>query len=113
MPIMDGGTSATQIRGFESKLKQPIPTRHTTHGRIPIFAVSATLYESRVNEYVDMGFDGWILKPIDFQRLDLMLKATRDPEVRQTLEYMPGRWELGGWFFGAPEELTEPQDIEE
>lgn len=105
MPIMDGGTSASQIRNFESELKQPIPARHATHGRIPIFAVSASLYEARIVEYMDMGFDGWILKPIDFQRLNKLLVATKNPSVRSELEYVPGKWEQGGWFLGSVDQL--------
>ncbi|KAI5849798.1 hypothetical protein BZA05DRAFT_77452 [Tricharina praecox] len=101
MPIMNGSESTTRIRGLESNSKHPVPRRHATHGRIPIFAVSASLFEERWIEYADIGFDGWILKPIDFGRLGKLLEGTRDTALRREAEYVPGQWERGGWFLGA------------
>lgn len=61
---MDGRTAAREIRKLESKLearRDINPLR--IDGRIPIFAVSASLYESdRSNLAQD--FDGWLLKPL-------------------------------------------------
>jgi CheY-like chemotaxis protein len=102
MPIMNGSEATTRIRNFESKLKQPMPARHSTYGRIPIFAVSASLFEGRWIEYLENGFDGWILKPIDFGRLGKLLEGIRYPDARKSAEYMPGQWERGGWFLGSP-----------
>ncbi len=61
---MDGRTAAKEIRRLESK---PDPFRDINplriDGRIPIFAVSASLYENdRTNLAQD--FDGWLLKPL-------------------------------------------------
>jgi CheY-like chemotaxis protein len=66
--------------------------------RIPIFAVSASLVEREKQTYVDAGFDGWILKPIDFKRLNTLLAGISDEEVRKSCLYEPGQWERGGWF---------------
>jgi DNA-binding response OmpR family regulator len=100
MPIVDGLTSAQMIRSFEltpahsghSKLAQ-------NNGRIPIIAVSASLVEEDRKKYIDAGFDGWILKPIDFKRLNHLLHGIHDNESRQSSLYVPGEWERGGWFF--------------
>lgn len=90
MPIMNGGTSAARIRNFESTLKGG--------RRVPIFAVSASLIEERWMEYLELGFDGWILKPIDFRRLQTLLEGAKAPAVRRETKYIPGQWEQGGWF---------------
>ncbi|RPB00553.1 hypothetical protein L873DRAFT_1679861 [Choiromyces venosus 120613-1] len=103
MPIMDGGTSTTRIRQFEgADSDRRIPKRHRINGRVPIFAVSATLVEERRTEYIDFGFDGWILKPVDFKRLKLLLDGIRDPAIRAKNAYEPGHWEQGGWFSQTP-----------
>ncbi|KAG0640812.1 hypothetical protein HOY80DRAFT_1008851 [Tuber brumale] len=108
MPIMDGGTSATRIRQLEgADSDQRIPGRHRINRRVPIFAVSASLDEERRVEYIDLGFDGWILKPINFGRLKLLLDGIRDPAVRARNAYEPGHWEQGGWFFETPRD-TKP-----
>jgi hypothetical protein len=43
-------------------------------------------------------FDGWILKPIDFSRLDFMLRGINTPDLKRQALYLPGHWERGGWF---------------
>ena len=61
---MDGRTAAKEIRKLESTLK---PQRDVDplriDGRIPIFAVSASLYESDRSDLAQ-DFDGWLLKPL-------------------------------------------------
>jgi len=43
--------------------------------------------------------DGWILKPIDFKRLDIILKGVTDSSQREQDTYRPGcSWEIGGWL---------------
>lgn len=99
MPIMDGGTSTTRIRSFENSRQYiRIPPKHNPNGRIAVFAVSATLIEAKRVEYMETGFDGWILKPVDFKRLDTMMRGIGDFEVRRQVAYAPGSWEKGGWF---------------
>jgi len=98
---MNGSESTVRIRGFESNSKLSAPRRHATHRRIPIFAVSASLFEERWMEYMEIGFDGWILKPVDFRRLGKLLDGTRNTTVRKEAEYVPGQWERGGWFLAA------------
>lgn len=70
----------------------------SNHGRIPIFAVSASLLEREKDTYMTAGFDGWILKPIDFKRLEHLLLGIIDDKTRDDSVYVAGEWERGGWF---------------
>lgn len=77
---------------------QSLSSLATNHGRIPIFAVSASLLEREKETYTNAGFDGWILKPVDFKRLEHLLFGIIDDEARDDAVYLPGQWEKGGWF---------------
>ncbi|OBS23727.1 hypothetical protein FPOA_04275 [Fusarium poae] len=99
MPIVDGLTSTKMIRSMEASADhQGHSTLADTNHRIPVFAVSASLVEREKQKYIDAGFDGWILKPIDFKRLNTLLSGISDEEVRNSCLYEPGQWERGGWF---------------
>jgi DNA-binding response OmpR family regulator len=99
MPIVDGLTSTKMIRAHE---RSPEHGGHSAlaaaNGRIPIFAVSASLVEKERDTYIDAGFDGWILKPVDFKRLHTLLTGIHDNDTRESALYVPGQWERGGWF---------------
>ena len=99
MPIVDGLTSTKMIRSFEkSHPTRVLSERASLNGRIPVIAVSATLAEQDRHQYVDAGFDAWILKPINFNRLQELLKCIVDVDARQSCLYEAGQWEQGGWF---------------
>ncbi|KAH7185628.1 uncharacterized protein B0J16DRAFT_267640 [Fusarium flagelliforme] len=99
MPIVDGLTSTKMIRSMEASADHHGHSSLAgTNHRIPIFAVSASLVEREKQTYIDAGFDGWILKPIDFKRLNTLLAGISDEEVRNSCLYEPGQWERGGWF---------------
>lgn len=99
MPIVDGLTSTKMIRSFEkSHPAEMLSARAAINGRVPIFAVSASLIERERQKYIDAGFDGWILKPVDFKRLTILLSGIVKTDVRETCIYKPGEWEHGGWF---------------
>ena len=106
MPIVDGLTSTKMIRSHEKAADgdplAPTPQSSSAaparHGRIPIFAVSASLVESKRSKYIDAGFDGWVLKPVDFKRLSTLLEGILDQTKRDACCYKPGKWEQGGWF---------------
>lgn len=49
-------------------------------------------------ELMIQSFDGWILKPVNFARLDFLLQGLGNPMLRQQAIYCPGMWEHGGWF---------------
>ena len=99
MPIVDGLTSTKMIRAFEHSDTHPrLSVLAKNQGRIPIIAVSASLLEREKSTYVDAGFDGWILKPIDFKRLETLLLGIVNDDVREESAYVPGQWERGGWF---------------
>lgn len=106
MPIVDGLTSTKMIRSFEKSHPQgPISPRAALNGRIPIFAVSASLLEREREKYINAGFDGWILKPIDFQRLGVLLSGIVEEKTRESCLYRPGQWEHGGWFVNKTKDV--------
>ncbi|KAK7967076.1 Cyanobacterial phytochrome B [Apiospora aurea] len=99
MPIVDGLTSTKMIRAFEKSEKcHTLSALASYQGRVPIFAVSASLVEKEGPTYINAGFDGWILKPIDIKRLHTLLYGITDDETRNSCLYVPGEWERGGWF---------------
>jgi len=92
------------IRSFEKT--QPgykMASRSALNGRVPIIAVSASLLEKERETYINAGFDGWILKPIDFKRLNVLLQGIVDDGTRDSCLYRPGGWEKGGWFSRRPQ----------
>jgi len=112
MPIMDGYDSSKSIRAFEesssadgTSQSDPPPSR----SRVPIIAVSASLVERERDFYIDVGFDGWILKPIPFDRLRHIMSGVSDPVARKEDLHKPGCWERGGWFKEMPEDISSEQ----
>ncbi|KAJ5151599.1 hypothetical protein N7492_009894 [Penicillium capsulatum] len=99
MPIADGTVSTKMIREYEAQAGlASLSPKAAQISRVPIFAVSASLQESEKDKYMSSGFDGWVMKPIDFARLNLLLKGITDAEARKDAVYRPGEWENGGWF---------------
>ena len=99
MPIVDGLTSTKMIRSFEkSHFGNILSARGSLNGRTPIIAVSASLVERERQIYIDAGFDAWILKPVDFKRLTVLLNGIVEEQTRQACLYKTGEWERGGWF---------------
>ncbi|KAI9803598.1 MAG: hypothetical protein M1825_001941 [Sarcosagium campestre] len=100
MPIVDGMAATKIIRSKEkSDSNADLSRRAATNGRIPIFAVSASLEERHRQLYIDAGFDGWILKPIDFARVSVLFSGIFDQSARSDCTYRAGHdWERGGWF---------------
>ncbi|KAG6865509.1 hypothetical protein C0991_001939 [Blastosporella zonata] len=100
MPILNGFEATQKIRELERTSPAPL-TRlsHRLNGRIPIFAVSASLAEKQHDELLRVGMDGWILKPIDFQRLGVIMKGVTDANQKALDVYRVGcSWEKGGWL---------------
>ena len=98
MPLVDGASSTRLIRKFERETSPIVSLSAFSNGRIPIIAVSASLIENALEQYKSTGFDGWILKPIDFQRLEAILAAIEDKQVRELLLHGQNTWDRGGWF---------------
>ncbi|KAF7346045.1 ATP-binding cassette transporter [Mycena sanguinolenta] len=102
MPILDGYQATQRIRALEKSSPPPDKSRLSNTlngGHIPIFAVSASLQEHRRQEMANYGIDGWILKPIDFQRLKIILTGVTDATQRELDLYRQGcSWEAGGWL---------------
>jgi CheY-like chemotaxis protein len=98
MPLVDGPASTKLIRQFESTASPPLSSQAQSRGRIPIIALSASLEEKNRNEYLQVGFDGWILKPMEIRRLNAFMGGIWDATVRKAYTYEDGMWESGGWF---------------
>ena len=96
---MDGLTSTRKIREIEtSNAPSALSRRASPNGRVPIFAVSASLAERERDKCINAGFDAWVLKPISFARLNELLGGIVDEDMRKNALYVPGKWDLGGWF---------------
>jgi hypothetical protein len=102
MPILDGFGATKGIRTIERATPKP---KHLLRrsialvGRIPIFAVSASLTEDQRGYMIELGMDGWILKPIEFKRMAILLGGITDLELREANSYYVGcSWEAGGWL---------------
>ncbi|KAI3484944.1 hypothetical protein L1887_51834 [Cichorium endivia] len=104
MPICNGQEACIRIRELEKKWasggeQADRPASQVLNGRVPILAVSATLVQSMRQEMVEIGMDGWLLKPIDFARLGALLKGLLHPEDRLANHWKQGYvWEKGGWL---------------
>jgi CheY-like chemotaxis protein len=98
MPLVDGYASTRLIREEESKPSTMLSLVAEVRGRTPIFAVSASLKADDLGKFLEMGFDGWLLKPIDFRRLNLLLAGAFSADARKEGLYDRSRFNLGGWF---------------
>lgn len=108
MPIVDGLSSTKMIRSFEKLNPSRLSASAYSNGRVPIFAVSASLVEKERENYVTVGFDGWVLKPILFARLFELMEGIVDKSLRDQALYRPGGdWEKGGWFHSRPRKALE------
>lgn len=70
MPNMDGWEATRQIRAYEE----------TTGEHAIIIALSANAYVEDVRHSKEMGMDGHIGKPIDFDRLETLLRSLSAPQ---------------------------------
>lgn len=103
MPICDGFTATKRIREIEAKpATSPTPETPAVHpaipSHIPIFAVSASLHEHQHDYLLECGFSGFILKPINFARLQELMRGVYDAPTLEENQYVAGRWEKGGWL---------------
>lgn len=108
MPICNGQDACKRIRALEKERAAAgtlgeRPPSHILNGRVPIFAVSATLSPEMREEMARIGMDGWILKPVDFARLNVLLRGVSEVQKREAELWSPGKnWEKGGWLCGPP-----------
>lgn len=116
MPLLNGYEATERIRALELDGKDPPPDRlsYRLNGRLPIFAVSASLQEGQRQEMYSLGIDGWILKPIDFKRLRVILRGVTDASQREKDVYTAGcSWEQGGWLASAAGPPSEAANVPE
>ncbi|KAF2434152.1 hypothetical protein EJ08DRAFT_494567 [Tothia fuscella] len=101
MPLVDGSEGTRMIRQAERKIRgEDIATSLALNHRlgVPIFAVSATLRKEQESVFKEAGFDGWLLKPIDFKRLRLLLDGALLESARNDGQYHVAEFNMGGWF---------------
>ena len=99
MPICDGYTATKRIRDFEPTAPiQPSKYHPAVAGQVPIFAISASLHEHQRGQLLECGFSGFMLKPVDFARLNDLMLGAQIARKRDDNMYQPGRWERGGWL---------------
>ncbi|KIW69483.1 hypothetical protein PV04_05358 [Phialophora macrospora] len=97
MPFVNGWQATQMIRSLE-KTTSDIPHSTDGYGRIPIFAISASLRKEQRQSFVKTGFDGWLLKPINFKRLALILSGVFSEDSREKCLYEEASFQQGGWF---------------
>ena len=100
MPVLSGIDATQKIRSYEKELCRglSLSPSEARYRRIAIIAVSASLSEQFVDEYISAGFDGWVMKPIDYKRLEVIMTAVKDEQLKRLLIYSPGDWTSGGCF---------------
>jgi CheY-like chemotaxis protein len=98
MPLVDGYVATEMIRKFEQANPQLLSTTARMYGRIPIFAVSASLRPSHLHKILRTGFDGWVIKPVNFKRLNMYLLGAFSAEARKAAAFDPKHFLAGGWF---------------
>ncbi|MBI9012647.1 MAG: PAS domain S-box protein [Clostridiales bacterium] len=65
MPIMDGANATKKIRRLEKDLEK----------RIPIIALTASALKNEVNEFMNVGIDDYIIKPLNEEKLISTLES--------------------------------------
>ena len=72
MPEMDGKEATRRIRAYEAA--------HPDVARTPIVALTANAFPEDVEEYMDLGMDGHVLKPVEWPILfQAIAKFSRSP----------------------------------
>ena len=78
MPRLDGPEALRQIRFLERELSAGAST--------PVIAVSAHAMRQQIDEFLDMGFDGYVTKPINAEALhaeiDRVMAQSSDDNVK-------------------------------
>ncbi len=72
MPVMDGYTSAIQIRDWEEKNELK---------RVPIIAITAGVVVSEKNAFINAGMDGYLTKPIDAKKIEVLVAKFLNPSL--------------------------------
>jgi CheY-like chemotaxis protein len=71
MPRLDGPEAMRQIRFLERELSAGTPT--------PIIAISAHAMRQQIDEFLEMGFDGYVTKPIRAEYLHAEIDRVMTP----------------------------------
>ncbi|CZR69011.1 related to phytochrome [Phialocephala subalpina] len=97
MPLVDGALSACMIRFWEKESQHRTDGRDSviSKARVPIIAVTTSLDDDSRFDYIQNSFDGWVIKPAGFSRLDLMLQGVKNARMERDSLYSPSQ-EDGG-----------------
>jgi CheY-like chemotaxis protein len=98
MPLLDGFQATERIRQSEAQKVAASPPSSDSQLPIPIIAISASLEEPCKDEYSRKGVDGWMLKPVNFRRLDMMVRGIHDTGLRDIFLSSEVTWGQGGWL---------------
>jgi CheY-like chemotaxis protein len=81
MPVMDGVAATRTIREVEAQTLGKDGARR----RIPIIALSANAMTHQVKEYLGVGMDLHVAKPIELSKLHAALRAVTADQDGQTV----------------------------
>jgi CheY-like chemotaxis protein len=101
MPLCNGLEATQRIRHIEiENPSQDLPLSHQlNNARIPILAVSASVYDSDVGACVRAGMDGFVNKPVDVKLLNRLLLCCLNKKLRQErMMSETGERQEGAWF---------------
>jgi signal transduction histidine kinase/CheY-like chemotaxis protein/streptogramin lyase len=84
MPGMDGMEAAAKIREREAS-RQNAPGSPGSPGRVPIVALTANAVTGMKEMFIKKGFDDYIPKPIEVNKLDAVMEKWIPPSKRVTV----------------------------
>ena len=99
MPFVDSLQATKMIRELKKQHGPLLPRAAIACGRVPILAVSASLSNDRGGFFMEIGFDGRLLKLINFRRLGVMLSGALHAEARNLGMYKETEFVQGSWMF--------------
>lgn len=106
MPSVDGFEATKRIREMElaELFQSPSPDERSALSRPPrkriaVVAMSASLTEHERDLLFKFDLDGWLPKPVDFQRVGDLIRGIHDLDYSRLDVYAAERsWDSGGWL---------------
>lgn len=85
MKIVDGLVATATVRRMEEHGLLSNRAAVVINGRLPILAVSAQIDLVGESTLAQSGFDGFLEKPVDFNRLRCLLAGVLRPQCREDM----------------------------
>ncbi|KAL4885267.1 hypothetical protein BJY04DRAFT_145318 [Aspergillus karnatakaensis] len=98
-----GMKAARRIRNAEEDALEHAP-RRSRYGeapiayQVPILAILSTTDEPKMPSLIEDGFDGWLIQPFDYARVEQILQSVQNKPLRRREVIRIGQWYKGGWF---------------